>query len=301
MNPQVLAGMAERANAKNWLETYAHKASQNCAKYFASLECVHLGFQLFIDSGAFTAWKDGKAIDHDGYIRYAKDLREVAYCPVVFASLDVIAGSLEGDNPTPNEFRAAATKGWQNYLKEKAAGLKTIPTFHQGDPWDFLDLMANDTDYIGLSPRKVNTTTPEKAEWLNEVFHRIDLMGKLPKPGNMQNALKTHGLGVASPVLMEYYPWYSVDSTRWLQGGNGYYFYFDGSRIQLIHSSKWKRHVENKSGETISAIRHYKPPLQANLVYYYHEQAIRADAECNAYMTEHWLERGVDWNIAENS
>ena len=46
----------------------------------------------------------------------------------------------------------------------------------------------------------------------------------------------------------------------------------------------------------MSAIRHYKPRGEANLVYYYHEKAMRADAEFNAYITEHWKYRGVDWN-----
>jgi len=27
-----------------------------------------------------------------------------------------------------------------------------------------------------------------------------------------------------------------------------------------------------------------------------HEKAMRADTELNAYMTEHWQARGVDWN-----
>jgi hypothetical protein len=297
MGPEILADMAARTNAKNWLETYAHPGSRDCADHFASFECIEHRFRLFVDSGAFTVWSKGKPIDHDRYIAYAKDLLYRAVYPdrVVFASLDVIAGTLKGDYPTEEEFRDAATRGWANYQKEKAAGLKTIPTFHQGDPWEFLDMMATDTDYIGISPRKVDETLQEKMKWLNDVFRRIDAMGKAPKPGNMQNALKTHGLGVSSPVLMGTYPWFSVDSRRWLQAGNGLFFYFDGSRIQMVPSSEWGRRAD-EIGHTLSAIRHYKPPYKANLVYYYHEKAMQADAELNAYMTEHWEARGVGWN-----
>lgn len=317
MNPQVLAGMAERTGALNWLETNAHKGSRDCADYFASWECQHLGMRLFIDSGAFTAWVKGKPIDHDAYILYSKKLKAEADSngvPVVFAALDVIPGSLDGPPPDEAEFRRAAEQGWKNYLREKANGLKTIPTFHQGDPWEFLDMMMADTDYIGLSPRKVGKTTWEKGEWLCEVFQRIGRAGKLPSPGNMHNAIKTHGLGVSSPVFMETYPFYSVDSTRWLQGGNGYFFYFDGHRIQLIFSSDWGGlHVQktkhgfvrggNSKGETswtLSGIHHYRPPYQAKLVYYFHERGIKADAEMNAHITEHWQARGVDWNHDEN-
>ena len=318
MNPQVLAGMAERTNAKNWLETNAHKGSRDCADWFAQWPCTDetgnevSGFRLFIDSGAFTAWKKGKPIDHDAYIAYGKKLLETAVCPVVFASLDVIPGSLEGGEPTEEEFARAAAAGWKNYQKEKGAKFKTIPTFHQGDPWEFLDKMMADTDYIGLSPRKVARTTAQKAEWLNLVFRRIKAAGRLPIAGNMHNAIKTHGLGVSSPVFMEMYPWYSVDSTRWLQGGNGNHFYFDGRRIQLILSTEWgdwcRGSKTNSSGSdlelqsrmnvphTLSAIHHYRPTGEANLVYYFHERGIRADAESNHYMTEHWKYRGVDWN-----
>ena len=300
MAPEILAAMAGRTGARNWLETNAHKGSRNCADHFASFECMEQRFRLFVDSGAFTVWckgSKGKAIDHDAYIAYAKDLLYRAVYPerVVFASLDIIPGTLEGDYPTEEEFHDAATRGWANYQKEKAAGLKTIPTFHQGDPWQFLDMMATDTDYIGISPRKVDATRQEKMEWLNDVFRRIDAMGKLPKPGNMHNAIKTHGLGVSSPELMRTYPWFSVDSRAWLLGGKGYFFFFDGSRIQRVPSSEWGRRAV-ESGHTLSAIRHYKPPFKANLVYYYHEKAMRADTELNAYMTEHWQARGVDWN-----
>jgi hypothetical protein len=300
MAPEILAAMAERTGAQNWLETYAHKGSRDCADHFTSFECMEQRFRLFVDSGAFTFWCKGKAIDHDdhdAYIAYAKNLLYRAVYPerVVVASLDIIPGTLEGDYPTEEEFHDAATRGWANYQREKAAGLKTIPTFHQGDPWQFLDMMATDTDYIGISPRKVDQTIQEKLKWLNDVFRRIDAMGKAPKPGNMHKALKTHGLGVSSPVLMETYPWFSVDSRSWLLAGKGYFFSFDGRKIQRVPSGEWSRRAD-ESGHTLSAIRHYKPPFKANLVYYYHEKAMQADAELNAYMTEHWEVRGVDWN-----
>jgi len=298
MDPEILAGMATRTNAKNWLETFAHKGSRNCTEYFASFECIEHRFRVFVDSGAFTVWCGGKVKDHDAYITYAKDLLYRAVYPerVVFASLDVIPGTSDGDYPTEEEFHDAATRGWANYLKEKAAGLKTIPTLHQGDPWEFLDLMMADTDYIGISPRKVGVTLQEKVEWLNDVFLCIDAKGKLPKPGNMHNAIKTHGLGVSSPALMRTYPWFSVDSRTWLLlAGKGYFSSFDGSRIQRVPSSEWGCRAD-ESGHTLSAIRHYRPPYRANLVYCYHEKAMRADAELNAYMTDHWQARGVDWN-----
>lgn len=303
MAPEILAAMAERTGALNWLETYAHKGSRDCADHFASFECMEQHFRLFVDSGGFTVWCEGNAaIDHDAYIAYAKDLLCRAVYPerVVFASLDIIPGTLDGDYPTEEEFHDAATRGWANYQKERAAGLKTIPTLHQGDPWEFLDMMAADTDYIGISPRKVDATTREKFEWLNDVFRRIDAMGKGPKPGNMHNALKTHGLGVSSPRLMTTYPWFSVDSRGWLQAGKGYFCFFDGSRIQRVPSSEWGRRANEThtiaSGHGLSAIHHYKRPYEAKLVYYYHEKAMRADAELNHYMTEHWKNRGVDWN-----
>src|SRR5437879_6797175 len=79
MAPEILAAMAGRTGARNWLETNAHKGSRNCADHFASFECMEQRFRLFVDSGAFTVWckgSKGKAIDHDAYIAYAKEDRK---------------------------------------------------------------------------------------------------------------------------------------------------------------------------------------------------------------------------------
>ena len=303
MAPELLAAMAARTKATNWLETFAHKGSRDCAEHFTSFECMEEQFRVFVDSGAFTHWCEGKEVDqayHDAYIAYAKKLLSRAIFPdrIVFASLDVIPGTLKGPYPTEREFRDAATRGWAKYQREKSAGLKTIPTFHQGDPWEFLDRMVDDADYIGLSPRKVDTTRQRRWSGSIRSSSRIKAMGRLPHEGNMHKAIKTHGLGVASPVLMETYPWYSVDSRRWLQAGNGYYFYFDGRRIQMAHASEWGRLRFHKyaaganEGHSFSAIHHYRPPHEAERVYYYHEKAMRADAELNGYMTEHWAYAG---------
>jgi hypothetical protein len=303
LNPITLCEMALRRNAMYWLETNAHRGSRETAEHFIGWQCAEHDFKVFIDSGAFTAWSKGTPINHDEYITYMKFLRDewaMNKENLVFASLDVIPGSLGGGYPTPDEFRAAAEQGWQNYLKEKREGVKTIPTFHQGDPWEFLERMIDDTDYIGLSPRKVGVSTAEKAAWLNLVFQLIDKKGKLPQEGNMDNAIKTHGLGVSSPVFMEFYPWYSVDSTRWIVGGRtSDFFHFDGSRICMIPTYDWGGLKSRNYGETSNSfegVYNYKSPdVQRKFVYYFHEKAIQADVACAVYMTEIWEGRGVVW------
>jgi hypothetical protein len=79
-------------------------------------------------------------------------------------------------------------------------------------------------------------------------------------------------------------------------------------RKQLSHQSSKKKGKDEPGftyqhgrsrGETswtLSGVHHYKPPFEAQLVYYYHEAAIRADAEMNEHIIEHWKARGVDWN-----
>lgn len=299
MNPEVLGEMAERTESRNWLETNAHKGSRDVAIYFAKDKPK---FRLFIDSGAFTAWAKGTEINLDEYIGFCKEIEELScfsQYPVVYAALDVIAGNRDATTePTAADFEKSSAQGWANYLKMKAAGVQSIPTFHQGDEtsatgWKWFDMMLDDTDYVALSPRKVNKTTAEKATWINDCFKRIDARGQLP--GNCRDGkhpIRTHGLGIASPVFMETYPFYSVDSTAWIHCGSSMYaVYFDGRRRNLVLPREWK----DNTSFTLSSVHHYYPQGKANLVYYFHEKGIGADAELETHITNHWRERGVTW------
>ena len=159
---------------------------------------------LFLDSGAFTAFKSGKPVNLDNYIQYIKDNVERL---AVYANLDVI-----GD--------AAAT--WVNQRIMEKAGLHPLPCFHYGDPIQDFDKMCEEYDYIalgGIATFKPNKE--QKSKWLDLLFSRkpvFDRNGKL--------RIKFHGFGMTSVPTILRYPWWSIDSTSW----RGY------SRTGIIHA-----------------------------------------------------------------
>lgn len=163
---------------------------------------------LIIDSGAFTAWTTNKTIDLNAYIDFCHAVNE-RFSPTIkkltIVNLDVIPGKM-GEFVTEKDRQESAELGWKNFEVMKKAGLKPVHIFHQFEEEHWLDkLMADDGDYIGISPSNDCTIT-QKQEWLNWVFYKI------------RNKKKTHGFGVTAEKLVKSYPWYSVDSTSWLAG-----------------------------------------------------------------------------------
>ena len=129
-------------------------------------------------------------------------------------NLDVIPGKF-GRKPTHEEVEESARRGWENLTILDKEGIEAIPVYHQGERFYWLDKMIDEQyEYIGISPAN-DRTTPQKQEWLDEVFHY--LCGDRGYPEIMP-----HGFGVTSVPLLYRYPWASVDSATWLKvGGYG--------------------------------------------------------------------------------
>jgi hypothetical protein len=149
-------------------------------------EYLSKGFDLFIDSGAFSAETLGAPIDIDEYCNYIKETGVGVY-----AGLDVI-----GD----------AEKTMQNVkYMEKAHGLTPIPTFHIGGDLKHLYDMLN-YQYIALGGLVFSTNVER---YLDEVWSII--LRESPK-------MRVHGFGMTNISYMENYPWYSVDSSSYKAG-----------------------------------------------------------------------------------
>lgn len=173
----------ERVGSLNYLLSYA---------YEVKLEGLRAGGflgplipNLFIDSGAFTAWKGGTAIDIDSYLKFLEEYKEVI---TVAAALDVI-----GD----------PVASWQNWIYMKEKGCLTLPAYHIGEPLKWLHQYVDaGATYIGLGgiageDRKV------RHRFLDQVFqHYPD-----------ESKIGFHGFGVTDEGIMAEYPWRSVDST----------------------------------------------------------------------------------------
>lgn len=163
-------------------------------------------FRFFLDSGAYSAWSRGTHIDIDEYIAFIKaniELIEVCAC------LDAIPGA-PGRSATTEERNAAAELSWSNFLYMKQEGVDSLPVFHYGEDFKYLERMLDyGLDYIGIGGL-VGIAGPMRRAWLDRLFIRITDDAGLP-------IIKTHGFGMTSVPLIFRYPWYSVDSTTWIK------------------------------------------------------------------------------------
>jgi len=162
------------------------------------------GVRLMIDSGAFTAWSQGREVKLEDYLNFIEQNRDVINDQYIVC-LDVIRGG-RTDKPTQKDYDEAARLGLENYYKMKERGVKSIPVFHQGENFVWLEKMIQECDYIGVSANN-DYSDSVKDKWLYECFYVIK---KSKKPD-----IKTHGFGITSPALLAKYPYTSVDSSAW--------------------------------------------------------------------------------------
>ena len=163
-------------------------------------------FAFFLDSGAYSAWSRGTAIDLDEYIAFIKANIETIE---VYACLDVIPG-VPGKSATSKQRDEAAEQSWQNYLYMCANSLDPLPVYHYGEDVRFLDRMLDHgCSYIGIGGL-VGIPSDKRRAWLDRVFAKLTDAKGMP-------IIKTHGFGMTSVPLIFRYPWYSVDSTTWIK------------------------------------------------------------------------------------
>jgi hypothetical protein len=145
-------------------------------------ECVNKGFNVFIDSGAFSAATKGVEIDIDAYCEFIKETKVGVY-----AGLDVIGN---------HEKTMANTK----YMESK--GLHPIPTYHLGGKLeDIYELLKY--PYIALGGLVFSSGIER---YCDEVWKL--LLKERPD-------IRVHGFGLTNFDLMARYPWYSVDSSSY--------------------------------------------------------------------------------------
>jgi hypothetical protein len=149
---------------------------------------------LFLDSGAFSAWSQGIEIDIQEYITFIKKNKKFIN---VYANLDAI-----GD----------PEKTLQNQKIMEKAGLSPIPCYHYGEDVKYLKYYLKNYGYIALGGM-VPISSRDLLPWLTEIFTKY-----ICGPDGMPKT-KVHGFGMTSLSLMIKFPWYSVDSTSWVMTG----------------------------------------------------------------------------------
>lgn len=156
------------------------------------------GAKVFLDSGAFSAHSLGVSIDINGYCDYIKrnlDILRVEDGAVMASVLDGIGDPL---------------KTYQHQLHMEKMGAKPLPCFHFGEPLEYLDFYVKNYSYITIGGL-VGKSSKDQERWLDEVWEKCML------DGSGQARLKVHGFGMTSPALMKRYPWFSCDSSSWIQ------------------------------------------------------------------------------------
>lgn len=156
------------------------------------------GAKVFLDSGAFSSYTLGVELKLTDYVQYIKDNIDIIRVEdgVLMASvLDGIGDPL---------------LTYQNQKAMEYYGVTPLPCFHAGEDERYLEYYVENYPYITLGGM-VGSSTQQLIVWLDRIWDRylVDGSGR-PK-------VKVHGFGITAIPLMERYPWWSCDSSSWIQ------------------------------------------------------------------------------------
>lgn len=159
----------------------------------------YTGHKIFMDSGAFSMFTLGSEIDLNEYGRFLTtraDYIEIA------SNVDAIGAGREQDSYDN-----------QKILEAMDLPVRVCPVHHarDDDRW-LVRYLDEGYDYIFLGGM-VPESTPYLIEWLDRIWDKY-----LALPDGTAR-VKIHGFGLTTLELMDRYPWYSVDSTSWVQVG----------------------------------------------------------------------------------
>lgn len=153
------------------------------------------GLDLFLDSGAFTAFTKKVVIlpkDYAAYVHKAKQ-----YFTVI-SSLDAIGDAVES---------------YRIFRELQALGCDVAPVFHAREDLSWLVKYLDEGHPYILIGGMVPETSKWLLGWLDHLFeHYLTNRDGTPR-------VKLHGFGLTDQRLMFRYPWHSVDSASWIFTG----------------------------------------------------------------------------------
>jgi hypothetical protein len=139
---------------------------------------------VMLDSGAFTAWKQGRPISLGAYADW---LTEDHFPRDHALSLDVIGDA----DASMRNFRQ---------LSELVTGI--VPVWHEGDPLEHLDEYVARSPLVALGRLAARASEQKTLEFYDAAFNRHE-------------AHRFHALGNGRPTTLERYPFDSFDATSW--------------------------------------------------------------------------------------
>jgi hypothetical protein len=141
-----------------------------------------------IDSGGFTAWKQGRPIEIGAYVEYLCTAAPPFECAF---QLDAV-GDPEETARRFDRMLAAAPE----------LGGRIVPIWHEGAPHELLDDYVRRAPLVGLGRIDGRRSEARTLEFYDDAFNR--------HPG-----AAFHALGNANPRTLEPYPFASFDATSW--------------------------------------------------------------------------------------
>jgi len=149
-----------------------------------------------LDNGAFTAWKQGRPLDFDGYIEWVS-----TWCKHPGFDWALIPDVIDGDEKANDAFieRFFAT----------GLGLYGVPVWHLHESFDRLFWLAQEFRTVALGSSG-EYSTPGSRKWWGRMREVMDsVCDDAGRP-----ICKLHGLRMMNPEIFTKIPFSSVDSTN---------------------------------------------------------------------------------------
>jgi hypothetical protein len=221
----------QRLYAKNLLESYHYVHRQ------AYVDRMRKdGVQVFLDSGAFSAWSKGVSVDLPSYCHYIKENDDI----LLKVDGDLWASVLDaiGDDQ----------KTFENQKAMEKLGVRPLPCFHYGEDPRYLEYyVANYTSITigGLVGKPDNLVRP----WLDMIWEKYMIDGA----GRAKT--RVHGFGLTKPEMMRRYPWFSTDSSSWVQvAAAGGILLLPGANVVSVSSQSPSKRIENQHLTTFAPV-----------------------------------------------
>lgn len=190
--------------------------------------------KIFLDSGAFSAYSQGIEVSIQEYIQYIKDNSDILL-------------HLQDNQPVASVLDAIGNpeETWENQRKMEQGGVTPLPCFHYGEDPKFLQWYIKNYSYITIGGM-VAVSNKVLLPWLDYIW------GNYLTNTDGSPKLKVHGFGMTSQYIMERYPWYSVDSSSWVQcSGNGAIMLPNGRTLAVSNNSPMRKR-KNQHYNTLS-------------------------------------------------
>lgn len=267
----------------NLLFTFAENSIfRNIEKYWINKDSKKLS--VWVDSGAFTTWNSGKEFDIYSHIQKVEKFYNKFkdnFKEIYFITLDIIPGK-PGIIPTQKQRDDSAKKTFENYLISRKSEI--IPkdlwlvTLHQHEDPQLILEYQKYNNYLCISPAN-DQNNDGRSVWLDKVFSLLD------------SNIKSHGLAVTGELMLERYPWYSVDSISWkLPGmwGQMYYTEFFGKKIlERINKNSNEIFIRNLTIEEV----YYNNYSDLDKIKFQIDYFLNLEED----ITKLWKIRGIEW------